>query len=121
MTQSPDGHRFTADIHTHILPKGWPDVGRKYGVDGFAVIEHHGAGCVRLMQNGRVFREIAANSWDPDVRLADCDRDGVDLQVLSTVPVMFSYWAPAEPALELSRVLNDHIAGVAAYKPRRFV
>ena len=38
----------------------------------------------------------------------------MDVQVLSTVPVMFSYWAKPEHGHDLSRFLNDHIAGVVA-------
>jgi aminocarboxymuconate-semialdehyde decarboxylase len=42
------------------------------------------------------------------------------MQVLSTVPVMFSYWAKAADALDLSRRLNDHIAEVVREHPKRF-
>jgi aminocarboxymuconate-semialdehyde decarboxylase len=65
----------------------------------------------------KFFREIHANCWDPAVRLADMDRVGVDAQVLSTVPVMFAYWAKPRDAYDLARLLNDHIAEACAASP----
>ena len=53
--------------------------------------------------------------------MKECGSFGVDVQVLSTVPIMFSYWAKAEDALEVSKFLNDHIADVVRTYPRRFV
>jgi aminocarboxymuconate-semialdehyde decarboxylase len=69
----------------------------------------------------RVFREITDNVWDPKRRIEECDRVGVSMQVLSTVPVMFSYWAKPADGLDLSRRLNDHIAEVVRGHPKRFV
>ena len=108
------------DLHTHVLPPDWPDLQERYGYGGWVQLEHKGHGCARMVQNGKSFREIEANSWDADVRLAECDATGVDVQVLSTVPVMFSYWAKPEDALDLSRFLNDHIATMVERHPHRF-
>ena len=72
------------------------------------------------MIGDRVFREITDNVWDPQRRIEDMDCEKVSMQVLSTVPVMFSYWAKPHDALDLSRRLNDHIADVVRDHPKRF-
>ncbi len=108
------------DLHTHILPRDWPDLDARYGYPGFVRLEHHQPCCARMMIGDRFFREIGDNTWDPRRRIEDCDRAGVSMQVLSTVPVMFSYWAKPADALDLSRRLNDHIAEIVRAHPTRF-
>ena len=113
---------LTIDLHTHVLPDGWPDLRERYGADGFVQLEREPDGCsARMMRDGQCFRVVSENLWSPERRLEECDRAGVDVQVLSTVPVMFSYWARPEHALDLSRLLNDHVASIVARWPRRFV
>src|SRR5438270_2319831 len=73
-----------------------------------------------MMIGDRVFRQITDNAWEPKRRIEDMDRAGVSIQALSTVPVMFSYWAKPRDALDLSRLLNDHIAEVVRANPKRF-
>jgi aminocarboxymuconate-semialdehyde decarboxylase len=109
------------DLHTHILPKSWPDLRARYGYGGFVQLEHQGPGCARMTIDGQSFREIQDNCWDPRRRLAECDSCCIDVQVLSTVPVMFSYWAQPRDTLDLARILNDHLAEVVRAHPRRFV
>lgn len=73
-----------------------------------------------MMIDDKVFREIQSNSWDPEKRIEECNHTRVDMQVLSTVPVMFSYWAKPLDTLDLSKFLNDHIASVIEKYPKRF-
>jgi aminocarboxymuconate-semialdehyde decarboxylase len=74
-----------------------------------------------MMIGDRVFREITDNVWNPERRVEEMDRVGVSTQALSTVPVMFSYWAKPRDTLELCRILNDHIAEVVRANSKRFV
>jgi aminocarboxymuconate-semialdehyde decarboxylase len=108
------------DLHTHILPRHWPDLDAKYGYNGFVRLDHYKPCCARMMIGDLVFREITDNVWDPKRRIEECDREKISMQVLSTVPVMFSYWAKPADAVDLSRRLNDHIAEVVRDHPKRF-
>ena len=108
------------DIHTHILPRDWPDLEKKFGYPGFVRLEHYDECSARMMIGDRVFREITDNVWNPERRIEEMDATGVSVQALSTVPVMFSYWAKPHDALDLCRVLNDHIAEVVRAYPKRF-
>jgi aminocarboxymuconate-semialdehyde decarboxylase len=98
------------DTHAHYLPRDWPDLAGKYGDNRFAVIHHGDDGRHRIYKDGKFFREIWPKTWDPEERIADYERFGIQVQVISTVPVMFSYWAKAHHALELHQSLNDHMA-----------
>ena len=109
------------DIHAHVLPERLPDMYGETGYGEWIQMDPSGPGKAVMVTRTQRFREVDANLWDADVRLRDCERAGIDVQVLSTVPVMFSYWAQPEHTLRLARFLNDHIAGMCAAHPRRFV
>lgn len=109
------------DVHTHILPPSWPDLAERYGYGGFPALQPRDDGAADMFVDCKHFRTFHPNSWDPAVRIGECDTHGVHVQVLSTVPVMFSYWAKPEHGHDLSRYLNDHIAATVAGHPQRFV
>ncbi|NOT36152.1 MAG: amidohydrolase [Saprospiraceae bacterium] len=109
------------DIHTHILPANLPSWVDKFGYGGFVHLDHHKSCSARMMIGDKFFREIESNCWDPVVRIHDCDQYNITLQVLSTIPVLFSYWAKANDAYDVSRFLNDHIATVVRNHPDRFI
>lgn len=113
--------RLKIDMHTHILPKELPDFAKKFGYEGFIHLHHHRPGFARMMQGEKFFREIQENCWDEEVRIREYAQFNTQVQVVCTIPVMFSYWAKPHDCLELSRFLNDHIADVTFRYPKNYI
>jgi aminocarboxymuconate-semialdehyde decarboxylase len=115
------------DIHTHLLPPELPRWSEKFGYGGFVRLDPIREGAAppcrarMVRDDGAFFREVEHNAWDPMVRVRECDAAQVGVQVLSTVPVLFAYWAKGRDALDVARFLNDHLASVCAAHPARFV
>lgn len=112
---------MTIDIHTHIMPPTMPRWAERFGYEGFVHVEREDA-CTACMYVGeRFFRRVGKNTWSPEARIDDCDRHGVDVQVLSIIPVLFYYWAKPNDALQTAQYFNDYIAEVVTAHPGRFV
>jgi aminocarboxymuconate-semialdehyde decarboxylase len=117
---TPPSPSVVIDFHTHILPPQWPDLAARFDDPRWPRIEHLDDCSANILLEGRVFRRVGRSCYEAERRLEDMDRVGVDHQVLSPVPVMFSYWADGVSAHELSAHLNDHIADVIRDHPDRF-
>jgi aminocarboxymuconate-semialdehyde decarboxylase len=95
------------DIHNHFFPRTWPDLAARYGTPNWPWIKHTEPGKAEIMVGDRFFRQVYSACWDPEVRLNEMDRDGVEMQVLSATPVLFAYERPVEHALDCARLFND--------------
>lgn len=110
------------DVHTHILPRDIPNWKERFGYGGFIKLDHYKPCCAHMVRDdGKQFRDVESNCWDAATRIEEMDAHGVDIQVLSTVPVMFSYWTKAADGAEISRYLNDDIANIVSEFPLRFI
>lgn len=118
---------YRIDLHTHIMPSSLPDLSvipttstKSYPWPDFRPCPD-GTGDIDMFVGASHFRRVKPNCYDARTRIAEMDAVGVDVQVLSTVPLLFCYDAPLEPALVLARSLNDHLADIVKEFPDRFV
>lgn len=103
------------------MPEKIPNWFQKFGYGEFIHLEHHKPCCARMIKGDKFFREVESNCWEPQDRLKEMDETEVDIQVLSTIPVLFNYWAKPADGLETSRFFNDHIAQCVDHRPDRFI
>ena len=109
------------DMHSHILPQTMPNWTQKFGYGKFIHLEPNTDGSANMMQGGQFFRRIVENCWDAPMRIEEYTQYNTQVQVVCTIPVMFSYWAKTADALELSRFLNDHIAELVERYPKNYI
>ncbi|MGF9909672.1 amidohydrolase family protein [Brevibacillus porteri] len=109
------------DFHTHIIPEDIPNLAERFHGERWPIL-HRTCTCgANIMVGGKVFREVTDQVWDPQKRIHDMQREGVDMQVLSPIPVTFSYWAPAAEAEVMARIQNDFIAETVNQHPNHFI
>ncbi len=109
------------DSHTHILPKKLPNWADKFGYGDFIYLQHHRKGFAKMMRGNQFFREIKENAWNPELRIREYENFNTQVQVVCTIPVMFSYWAKPYDCLEISKFLNDHIAELIYKYPKNYL
>lgn len=109
------------DAHTHILPKKMPNWSEKFGYGDFIYLQHHKKGFAKMMRGNQFFREIKENCWNPDLRIKEYEEFHTHVQVVCTIPVMFSYWAQPLDCLELSKFLNDHLGKLVEKYPMQYI
>lgn len=110
------------DVHAHDVPRGWPDLRDVTGDPGpWPWLRVESERDAMILVGDREFRRITSQCWDPEVRAADLDADGVDVQVVSPTPVFFSYARPAGQAAAVARIFNDLALEICAPLPDRLV
>ncbi len=108
------------DVHAHLLPKRCLDAfqagndwhGVTLGTDdkGINIINNRSQ---RWRLDGRL-------RWGPEERICDMDSLGVDMQVVSVYPLLYSYDADVSDATAIARETNDEIASMISGRPDRF-
>ena len=108
------------DMHAHCLPR--IARGEAFAVDAerapWLDVEP-GAMSGHIMLGDKRFRPVTASLWDPAVRVAELDAQGVALQVVCATPVMFGYAWPAAKTADWAARMNEHVLGYCAHAPQR--
>ncbi len=112
---------FKIDIHTHILPGDLNELTKTFSDPRFLQLNKLDEQNAILKKDQQSFRKVGCNCWHAPERIADCNKTDVDMQVLSTIPVLFSYWAEDAECLKLSQFLNDHISHTVQENPEYFL
>lgn len=104
------------DVHTHIQPPGFLDAllnSGRYEVSGDPE-----SGLV-LMEKGARILTVTAETQGIEQRIADMDRDEIDVQILS-VSIPQVYFLEGDEAIKLARHCNDYLASIVQAHPDRF-
>lgn len=107
------------DIHSHFFPKiSSVDAARlDSDVAPWLRVDSDSAGMI--MCGTEEFRPVDALVWDADARVADLDRRGIDVQIVSATPVMFGYEQPAAKAAAWAARMNDLAIEFCSRHPSR--
>jgi aminocarboxymuconate-semialdehyde decarboxylase len=110
------------DFHTHIIPppSQLPDWAAEYGPGRWPRLIAENAESATLMMGDKVVMKLDSRFWSLEPRLRDMEKQGVDLQVISPIPMLSCYWAPPQAGQAVARFLNQHIADLVATNPERF-
>jgi aminocarboxymuconate-semialdehyde decarboxylase len=99
------------DVHAHYFPADITDFARDLGDPRWPSLTIDETGTAgRIMLGETVFRNVKAPLWDLLARLAELDRHGVGLQVISPTPIMLTYWGEPRVGLAFARAVNDSLA-----------
>ena len=75
---------YRVDFHAHIIPENFPNLDEKYGDNRFPTLKHTCDCGAEIYKDGKSFRKLDDNAWDPEKRIAQMDEEGIDVQVLIT-------------------------------------
>ncbi|MEQ1888108.1 MAG: amidohydrolase family protein [Alphaproteobacteria bacterium] len=112
----------TIDIHAHIVPQNFPvdpSGGRNKRWPSMQCDAKDPAKAM-VMMGDTPFRPVDDRCWNVDRRLSCMAEDGVDIQVLSPMPELLSYWFDVEETVVMGRHLAQTLRTMIDQAPAHF-
>jgi aminocarboxymuconate-semialdehyde decarboxylase len=106
------------DIHSHVIPDRIVAAIAADPKRFRARIEGEGAARKVIHDQGYVY-PLFEEFRRVEAKVEAMDRKGIDISVISPAPPMFYYWADADLALEVARLVNDGVADMVGASPAR--
>ncbi|HEX9192750.1 MAG TPA: amidohydrolase family protein [Burkholderiales bacterium] len=120
LVRDKKGRKLRVDIHCHYLNR---DAAAKLAHLNPAQYEPSVkfASALTREVNVKQMQDRAPKLSTIEVRIADMDRMGIDIQAVCPAPQQTYYWTEPGLGLEVSRMINDRLAQIIATWPDRFV
>jgi len=110
----------TIDIHAHaIVPDALMRMASAHPDHGPSLFEDGGRKYLAYPGRERL-GPLPEGIFDPALRLADMDRQRVDLQVIAIPPPNFHYHVPTEVGVAFAAIQNDALLELSDTRPGRF-
>jgi aminocarboxymuconate-semialdehyde decarboxylase len=102
--------RCGVDVHAHVIPGEFPAYLGGVTPAGWPSMAPADACHRHVMIDGKNYRTVSDKCWTTSRRLADFEDMGLQLQAISPMPELLSYWLSPGDGAQLVRFLNEQIA-----------
>lgn len=110
----------TIDIHAHaIVPAALLRMAEAHPDHGPVQYEEDAKTYLRYPGRGNL-GPLPESIFDPVLRLADMDRQRVDVQVIAIPPPNFHYHVPVDVGVDFARIQNEELVALSDSQPDRF-
>lgn len=100
------------DVHAHVIPGEFPQYLGGATPSGWPSMAPADACHRHVMIDGKNYRTVSDKCWTTSRRLADFQEMGLQLQAISPMPELLSYWLSPADGFQLVRFLNEQIASM---------
>ncbi|MFE6686432.1 amidohydrolase family protein [Streptomyces sp. NPDC057743] len=109
------------DVHTHLFPRISRTESRILAGAGEPWLREMADGGGMMMSGADDYRPVRPELWDAGARLAAMDHSGVDIQAVSSTPLLFGYTAEPARAVDWCELVNQRILDFCRQAPDRLL